>query len=232
MTARLALISMFLTSFLVLTGCGDRKEKVVIYKERPVDRYDDDRDYDEDDYEDVSVHVEHRHICTRNCLDHYYNGSRVIVLRSHRHHPGCGHLWNGSYWVVAARRGHPRAAVRVPARHVCTRACNHYWNGSRIIDVQGHRHGPGCGHDWNGTYWIAARAHRGTVVVPKRRGHHASRHVCTRACNHFWNGSRIIDVQGHRHGAGCGHAWNGTYWVVASTRGGTTVIPKGGRRIR
>lgn len=177
MSARFWLILLFLTSFLVVAGCGNKKEKVIIYKDQPGQRsyHHRDRDYDDDDYEvdddydrDVAVRVERRHVCTRNCYNHYYNGSRVVVLRHHRHHPGCGHVWNGRYWVLASRRGHPRNVTRVPARHVCTRACNHYWNGSRLVTIRGHHHHRGCGHVWNGTYWVVARSHHGKTIVPKR----------------------------------------------------------------
>jgi len=230
MSVRLWIIIAMLAAFSLIAGCGKKKERVVIYKDgaAPQREYDDvEIEYDDDDYdddEDVEVHIERRHVCTRAC-NHYWNGSRIIVLRNHVHGPGCGHVWQDRYWV----RG-PRRVVRT--QHVCTRACNHYWNGSRIIEVRGHRHGPGCGHSWGGSYWIVASQPRRSTVIRKGPPVATSRHVCTRSCSHYWNGSRIIEVRGHRHGPHCGHSWNGTYWVVVGGRGGTTVIPKGGRRIR
>lgn len=239
MTTRQRLSLALFMSFFVIAGCGDKKKRTVVYEERSApDRYEvdyDDIEYDDDDYEiddddydddDVTIHVERRHVCTRNCPDHYYNGSRVIILRNHRHGPGCGHVWRDRYWV----RARPRRVVRT--QHVCTRGCNHFWNGSRLVNIRGHRHGPGCGHNWNGTYWLVGGSRGGTTVIRKGRPAVRRQHVCTRGCNHFWNGSRLIDVHGHRHGPGCGHNWNGTYWIVGGARGGTTVIPKSGRRIR
>ena len=233
MTTRFWILMTFAVAISMTAGCNDRRERVVVYEEQsgPVyveDRdYDDDYDYDDDDFDyddddyDDAVVIERTHVCTRGCNHHFYNGSRVVVLRGHRHGPRCGHVWDGRYWI----RG-PRRAVRT--RHVCTRRCNHFWNGSRLINIRGHRHGPGCGHNWNGTYWIAGG--RGPIAGPRGgRGSVRGRHVCTTRCNHFWNGSRLINVRGHRHGRGCGHTWNGTYWVVT---GGKTVVPKRGRRIR
>ncbi len=230
MTLRIWIILLIVMSFSLIAGCGKKKERVVIYKEGPApteyrDIDEDDYEYDDDDYDDddVKVRVEHRHVCSHGCADHFYNGSRVVILRNHRHGPGCGHIFNDRYWV----RARPRRVVRT--QHVCSRACNHYWNGSRLIDVRGHRHGPGCGHNWGGSYWIVGDVRgrpRSVTRVP-------ARHVCTQGCHHhYWNGSRLIDVRGHRHGPGCGHQWNGSYWIVGGSRGGTTVIPKRGRRIR
>lgn len=234
MTIRLWTIMAMVMGFSLVAGCGKKKERVVIYKEGPApvevrDDVDVQYDYDDDDYddEDVEVRVERQHVCTRACQHHYYNGSRIIVLRNHIHGPGCGHVWQDRYWVRARQ---PRRVIRT--QHVCTRACNHYWNGSRIIDVRGHRHGPGCGHQWGGSYWIVGGSRGGTTVIRKGRPAVVAQHVCSRGCSHYWNGSRLIDVSGHRHGPGCGHIWNDTYWIVGGSRGGTTVIPKGGRRIR
>jgi hypothetical protein len=44
------------------------------------------------------------HICTPDCLDHYFDGEQLIFLRGHRHGPGCGHVWNGRYWVPETKR--------------------------------------------------------------------------------------------------------------------------------
>ncbi|MGD2110684.1 MAG: hypothetical protein PVI86_15000, partial [Phycisphaerae bacterium] len=57
------------------------------------------------------VYVPSHHVCGRHCHDHYWDGGGVVVLRGHRHGPGCGHYWDGSHWSI--RRGrvervHPR----------------------------------------------------------------------------------------------------------------------------
>lgn len=201
------------------SGCG-RRERVVVYEERPVHVHEHEYDYDDDDYDDVII--ETRHVCTEyDCLNHYYDGRRVVVLRSHRHSANCGHIFNGRYWV----RG-PRRVVRTG--HVCSRDCHHhYWDGARLIDLRGHRHGPGCGHVWSGSYWVVSRP----AVVAPHGGRRVIRtgHVCTRDCHHhYWDGARLIEVRGHRHGPGCGHSWSGKYWIVARQ---AAPIPRGGRRV-
>jgi len=39
------------------------------------------------------------HVCSRNCRNHLFDGSRVITLDNHRHGRNCGHVWDGTYWV-------------------------------------------------------------------------------------------------------------------------------------
>lgn len=63
--------------------------------------------YDDDHYHHRPARVTHvyaqhgGHVCTHDCRDHYWNGTRLVVLASgHRHGPHCGHHWNGSHWIV------------------------------------------------------------------------------------------------------------------------------------
>ncbi len=61
--------------------------------------------------------VRHRHartyVRTHGCPDCYYDGDRIVVIRGHRHGPGCGHRWDGRHWVVdRPNRVHPKV---VPA---------------------------------------------------------------------------------------------------------------------
>lgn len=44
------------------------------------------------------------HRCTADCLDHYYDGSQVVVLKGHRHDRGCGHAFNGTHWIDIKRK--------------------------------------------------------------------------------------------------------------------------------
>lgn len=139
-----------------------------------------------------------RHICTPHCHDHYYDGERMIYIKGdHRHGPGCGHTWNGTYWVRSN-------VVPTPSIHVCTRQCeDHYFDGQRLVTIRGHRHGPNCGHMWNGRHWVDAV----DTLGPS--------HVCTRGCtDHYYDGQRYITIKGHRHGPDCGHRWNGKYWIA------------------
>ncbi len=215
-----------------LPGCGDDDDRRVRHRHddrRHYDRdddyddddyeYDDDDfEYDDDDYEDVVI--EHRHVCTDACFNHYYNGNRVVVIRGHRHGPNCGHRFNGRYWIRGKR------VRRGNVRHVCTRNCNnHVYQGGRLITVRGHQHNRRCGHVWNGTYWVVgARGGRGGTTVIRKR----PTHVCSRSChNHLFDGSRVITLDNHRHGRTCGHSWDGTHWIVDR---GTKVYDKRSRR--
>jgi hypothetical protein len=148
-------------------------------------------------------HVHRTHVCTEACHHHYYNGTRVVVLDGHRHGPGCGHLWNGTHWIIVRDTpSHARVA------HICTQACHHhYHDGTRLVVLKGHRHGPGCGHVWSGRHWVVAR---------KTPRHAPVAHVCTQACHHHYhNGTKLVVLKGHRHGPGCGHRWTGKHWVLA-----------------
>ena len=141
------------------------------------------------------------HVCGRHCDDHYWTGSRVVVLNDHNHHAGCGHDWDGSHWIAVSRRH------RRPAVHVCGHGCNHhYWNGHELVGLTGHVHGHRCGHSWSGKRWIVELA---AQIVTEHHGH-----TCTRACDHhFWDGARLVILTGHRHFRGCGHKWSGHRWV-------------------
>ncbi len=79
------------------------------------------------------------HVCDERCYDHVYNGSRVIVLRGHRHGPGCGHRWNGRYWVIAKAASHRRSndAHRVAPHPVKRRARGHF-RGERPRRLRDH----------------------------------------------------------------------------------------------
>lgn len=43
------------------------------------------------------------HVCTHDCHDHFWNGSRIVKLTSHRHGRGCGHAFRGGHWIVAGK---------------------------------------------------------------------------------------------------------------------------------
>ena len=74
-------------------------------------------------------YVDTAHVCTRHCQDHYYDGSRVVVIREHRHGSGCGHRWDGGHWVANRHVPGP-----TPVVHVCRRDCHHhYYDGDRLI---------------------------------------------------------------------------------------------------
>jgi hypothetical protein len=188
-----SILIMLLLGMAGILAC-DKNVSIRVEDQRPV--------YRDPVYEAIPV----GHVCTRHCYDHYYDGSRVVVVRGgHRHGPNCGHKWNGRYWVSAEHKARPVV-------HVCSNRCrDHYWDGSRLVYLTGHRHRPGCGHFWNGTHWVVVS----TRPYPHGQGHgHAHAHVCTRACrNHYYDGRTVVTIKGHRHGPGCGHYWDGTYWV-------------------
>ena len=51
------------------------------------------------------------------------------------------------------------------------------------------------------------RVHTGVeVTVPVA-------HIHTDHCGHYYHGNTVYHMQGHRHGPGCGHNWNGKLWV-------------------
>ena len=57
------------------------------------------------------VHRHAKHVCTHDCHDCYWDGIKVVVLKGHRHGPGCGHVWDGKNWIIARKanvvRVHP-----------------------------------------------------------------------------------------------------------------------------
>jgi hypothetical protein len=123
------MLSALAAAVLVSTGC-ERRKKVRVH---------------DGDATRVAV----AHTCTRDCHHHYYDGTRLVVLRDHRHGPGCGHTWNGKHWVRVKRK------VVKPAVHVCTRDCHHhYYDGKKLVVLKNHRHRPGCGHRWDGRHWV------------------------------------------------------------------------------
>ena len=149
------------------------------------------------------------HRCDSTCRYHVYDGSRFVYLRHHRHGPGCGHALINGRWVVA------RSASAPAAPHVCDRNCNdHYYDNGRLIVLKNHRHGPGCGHRWDGSHWVLAATRRVVRTVPPG-------HRCTANCtDHYYDGTRVVVLKNHHHAKGCGHAFNGKYWVdIKSTRG-------------
>ena len=70
------------------------------------------------------VYANEGHVCGYDCHDHYWNGTRVVVLSSgHRHGPHCGHHWSGSRWLVVggkhaykpSHRSHKK--IKIKRRH-------------------------------------------------------------------------------------------------------------------
>lgn len=108
------------------------------------------------------VHVDH--VCTEHCHHHYYDGDRVVVLREHRHGPGCGHYWDGRHWVVVVQKSPARDSVRpihgprkVAVEHVHGPDCGCAYDraGSKWVRVKsGHVHGPHCGHLYIEGRWV------------------------------------------------------------------------------
>jgi hypothetical protein len=99
------------------------------------------------------VHVHEDHVCHHGCHHHYWDGHRVVVLKGHRHGPGCGHYWDGEYWVVERKARtklvHPRKPKVVKTRHVHSASCGCVFDrrGHKWVKVsEGHVHGPHCGH--------------------------------------------------------------------------------------
>ncbi|MBI4716798.1 MAG: hypothetical protein HY763_03260 [Planctomycetes bacterium] len=140
------------------------------------------------------------HICSDHCA-HYYEGSRVVVIRGvHRHGPGCGHFFDGAHWVlvthapppttVVVHEPAPRPTVVIQEPQPRTTVVVRQPQPrppvviapppTKRVVVTEHRHGPGCGHafDRAGNKWVAG-------------GH------------------------GHVHRPGCGHVYVGGRWTVA-----------------
>ncbi len=195
-------LMVFATVVMGLASCGCERLNVALnyHEPRPVYR----------------SHIDVGHICTDGCLDHYYNGSEVVVLRGHRHGHGCGHYWDGSHWGVTVSRGH------APAVHVCGPRChNHFWNGSRLVVLgSGHHHNDSCGHQWDGRHWVVVsrtRHHNDVHVDVAPRVHVTTTHHHGPACGCVYDrsGSKWVKVSaGHIHGAGCGHVHRDGRWSV------------------
>ncbi len=64
---------------LILCGCGRKRDR--IYQTR----------------------IDHDHVCTVNCQEHYYVEDRVVIRPGHLHAAHCGHRWDGSRWRVVGR---------------------------------------------------------------------------------------------------------------------------------
>lgn len=62
--------------------------------------------YYDDDPPPVRVARVHRHVhhtCGYDCHDCYWDGHKVVIIKGHRHGPGCGHVWDGKHWMVVKR---------------------------------------------------------------------------------------------------------------------------------
>jgi hypothetical protein len=51
----------------------------------------------------VPAHTHTVHVCGRDHGDCYWDGERVVVIRGHRHGPGCGHAWDGKHWIIVKK---------------------------------------------------------------------------------------------------------------------------------
>ena len=54
------------------------------------------------------THVHRPHVHTHRCRDCYYDGDTLLVIKGHRHGPGCGHHWDGRRWVVRRTKAPPK----------------------------------------------------------------------------------------------------------------------------
>ena len=93
------------------------------------------------------------HVCSHDCHDHYWDGTRVLVLKGHRHHRDCGHIWDGGHWVVARQgrvepvHSHVKRVKRVKHVHGHKCGCAYNRRAHKWIKVKkGHVHRRGCGH--------------------------------------------------------------------------------------
>ena len=159
-------------------------------------------------------HVDRVHVCTPDCHHHYHDGTRLVVLKGHRHGPGCGHVWTGKRWVVA------RKVPTRHVRHVCTPDCHHhYHDGTKVVVLKGHRHGPGCGHKWNGKHWVrvAQRPAYPPRAVPTPRRVPRAVPAPTPVHNRVYDratGKWVAIHPNHVHGRGCGHVYINGRWCI------------------
>lgn len=96
------------------------------------------------------VRPDRGHTCELHCHPHYHdNRGKLIVVKDHRHGPGCGHQWDGRRWVAAKR-------VETRQRgHACDLDCHgHHFEGGREVRLSRHQHGRDCGHVYNGHRWV------------------------------------------------------------------------------
>lgn len=129
--------------------------------------------HDHDDHPQRVVHVKRSHVCGPGCHDHYWDGSRVLVIRGHRHGPGCGHDWDGRYWItvrktpVHVHQEPPHRVIHEPpvrvskVKHVHSERCGCVYHPHHrtwiIVESKGHVHGPGCGHFYIEGRWSIGR---------------------------------------------------------------------------
>jgi len=136
--------------------------------------------YEPDHVRVKRVYLPSHHVCSHRCHEHYWDGRGVVVLRGHRHGPGCGHHWDGGYWK-GIRKGNVK---KIHPRH------------RRGVVKKGHVHGPGCGHHWDGRYW--KKAHKGKVKkdhTRRGRGVIKKGHVHGAGCGHHWDGRKWKSVR-------------------------------------
>jgi hypothetical protein len=138
------------------------------------------------------VHVDHGHICSHTC-HHYWSGGEFVIVRGHRHGPGCGHTLHEGRWIVVRRTPEVRTHADSPDVHIHRDSPDvHIHRGAP--DVQVHR-----------------RVHPGpTRVTPVE-------HIHGPGCGHVYDraGSKWVIVgHDHVHGPGCGHAYIEGRWVI------------------
>lgn len=107
--------------------------------------------------------------------ERYWDGAAFVVVRGHRHGPGCGHYYHHGCWHLHPENhvyivdGHRHYGVRASAVHVHSEHCGHAWDGVRWVYVRGHVHRPGCGHFYHHGGWHVHGASH--VYVHKGHGH-------------------------------------------------------------
>lgn len=88
-----------------------------------------------------------RHVCSRDCHDHYWDGSQYVSLRrSHHHGHNCGHHWNGKAWLSVRAynsKGNDYGHHKKYKKH------KKYKNKSKGHHDQDYGHGHGNGHNHN-----------------------------------------------------------------------------------
>ena len=188
--------------FPLIVGCDGGSFSLAYHDDRPVRR--------------VYVDPGSVHVCTHGCHHHYWDGGRLVVLNGHRHGPGCGHHFDGKYWVRVSARG-ARVHVDAGPIHVCSHNCHHhYWDGGKLVVLTGHRHGPGCGHVFKSNRWLVmgkspAVHHRNSPRVHPRKA--PAVHVRKGPAVHVQKGPKRVKKAKHVHGPGCGHVRVNGEWV-------------------
>ena len=135
-----------------LTGCGRTDVSVSRHDQEPI--------VVEKHY--IPAEGEVVHVCNRHCQDHYWDGSRIIIVeKGHEHKAGCGHVWDGRHWVLAQQpakrvRSGPQKVKVVDPNHEHSAKCGCVFDlRSRTwVAVPGnHVHGKGCGHIYSNGKW-------------------------------------------------------------------------------